>query len=200
MTTITDILAREILDSRGNPTVEVDVYLEDGTIGRAAVPSGASTGAHEAVELRDGGERYLGKGVEKAVNAVNTEILEAIVGLDVENQMEIDQTMIELDGTSNKGRDSWMAGYSTDLSLVVWVGYDSGEPLGLSSTQAALPIWSRFMTGAEPFLSGDKFKMPRGTRAALSAGPRNLDPQRRSDLEHEDAERRRAEAEELGSH
>ncbi|AMM84595.1 phosphopyruvate hydratase [Martelella sp. AD-3] len=104
MTTITDILAREILDSRGNPTVEVDVYLEDGTIGRAAVPSGASTGAHEAVELRDGGERYLGKGVEKAVNAVNTEILEAIVGLDVENQMEIDQTMIELDGTSNKGR------------------------------------------------------------------------------------------------
>ncbi|MAM11392.1 MAG: phosphopyruvate hydratase [Rhizobiaceae bacterium] len=104
MTTITDILAREILDSRGNPTVEVDVYLEDGTIGRAAVPSGASTGAHEAVELRDGGERYLGKGVEKAVNAVNTEILEAIVGLDVENQMEIDQTMIELDGTPNKGR------------------------------------------------------------------------------------------------
>ncbi|MBB4120442.1 phosphopyruvate hydratase [Martelella radicis] len=104
MTTITDILAREILDSRGNPTVEVDVYLEDGTIGRAAVPSGASTGAHEAVELRDGGERYLGKGVEKAVNAVNTEILEAIVGLDVENQLEIDQTMIELDGTSNKGR------------------------------------------------------------------------------------------------
>ncbi|WP_180897177.1 phosphopyruvate hydratase [Martelella soudanensis] len=104
MTTITDILAREILDSRGNPTVEVDVYLEDGTIGRAAVPSGASTGAHEAVELRDGGERYLGKGVEKAVDAVNNEILEAIVGLDAENQMEIDQTMIELDGTSNKGR------------------------------------------------------------------------------------------------
>ncbi|WP_174800841.1 phosphopyruvate hydratase [Martelella limonii] len=104
MTTITDILAREILDSRGNPTVEVDVFLEDGTIGRAAVPSGASTGAHEAVELRDGGERYLGKGVEKAVDAVNNDILEAIVGLDAENQMEIDQTMIELDGTHNKGR------------------------------------------------------------------------------------------------
>ncbi|WP_176083000.1 phosphopyruvate hydratase [Martelella sp. HB161492] len=104
MTTITDILAREILDSRGNPTVEVDVYLEDGSMGRAAVPSGASTGAHEAVELRDGGSRYLGKGVQKAVNAVRTEIFEAVVGLEAENQMEIDETMIKLDGTPNKGR------------------------------------------------------------------------------------------------
>src|SRR5690606_13619065 len=92
-------------DSRGNPTVEVDVLLEDGSLGRAAVPSGASTGAHEAVELRDGVKtRYLGKGVQKAVAAVNGEIFEAIGGMDAENQMHIDRTMIELDGTPNKGR------------------------------------------------------------------------------------------------
>jgi enolase len=104
MTAITDIIAREILDSRGNPTVEVDVYLEDGSMGRAAVPSGASTGAHEAVELRDGGKRYHGKGVERAVEAVDTEIFEAIGGLDAENQIQIDNLMIELDGTPNKSR------------------------------------------------------------------------------------------------
>ncbi len=104
MTAIVDIVGREILDSRGNPTVEVDVVLEDGSMGRAAVPSGASTGAHEAVELRDGGARYLGKGVEKAVDAVNGEIFEAIGGMDAENQLHIDQTMIDLDGTPNKKR------------------------------------------------------------------------------------------------
>ncbi|WFU10488.1 phosphopyruvate hydratase [Rhizobium sp. CB3090] len=104
MTAITDIIAREILDSRGNPTVEVDVYLEDGSMGRAAVPSGASTGAHEAVEVRDGGKRYHGKGVEKAVEAVNTEIFDAIGGIDAENQIQIDNIMIELDGTPNKSR------------------------------------------------------------------------------------------------
>ena len=105
MTAIIDIHAREILDSRGNPTVEVDVLLEDGSFGRAAVPSGASTGAHEAVELRDGDKsRYLGKGVLKAVNAVNTEIAEALVGVDAEDQREIDLAMIELDGTENKAR------------------------------------------------------------------------------------------------
>ncbi len=104
MTAIIDIIGREILDSRGNPTVEVDVHLEDGSFGRAAVPSGASTGAHEAVELRDGGKRYLGKGVENAVAAVNGEIFEAIGGLDAEDQIQIDQTMIELDGTPNKAR------------------------------------------------------------------------------------------------
>ena len=104
MTAIIDIIGREILDSRGNPTVEVDVHLEDGSFGRAAVPSGASTGAHEAVELRDGGTRYLGKGVEKAVEAVNGEIFEAIGGFDAEDQILIDNTMIELDGTANKGR------------------------------------------------------------------------------------------------
>jgi len=104
MTAIIDIIGREILDSRGNPTVEVDVVLEDGSRGRAGVPSGASTGTHEAVELRDGGERYLGKGVRKAVEAVNGEIFDALSGMDAEAQVKIDQTMIRLDGTANKGR------------------------------------------------------------------------------------------------
>ena len=105
MTAIVDIIGREILDSRGNPTVEVDVVLEDGSIGRAAVPSGASTGAHEAVELRDGDKsRYLGKGVQKAVAAVNGEIFEALNDMGVEEQVQIDQAMIDLDGTPNKSR------------------------------------------------------------------------------------------------
>ena len=105
MTAIVDIIAREILDSRGNPTVEVDVLLEDGSRGRAAVPSGASTGAHEAVELRDGDKkRYLGKGVGKAVDAVNGEIFDALSGLDATNQVQIDTAMIALDGTENKAR------------------------------------------------------------------------------------------------
>lgn len=104
MTAIVDITAREILDSRGNPTVEVDVLLEDGSMGRAAVPSGASTGAHEAVELRDGGTRYGGKGVRQAVEAVNGEIFDLLAGLDAEEQLKIDRAMIELDGTPNKAR------------------------------------------------------------------------------------------------
>jgi enolase len=105
MTAITDIIGREILDSRGNPTVEVDVILEDGSFGRAAVPSGASTGQHEAVELRDGDKaRYGGKGVTKAVAAVNTEIFDALGGMDAETQAKIDEIMIALDGTPNKGR------------------------------------------------------------------------------------------------
>ena len=104
MVAITDIIGREILDSRGNPTVEVDVVLEDGARGRAAVPSGASTGAHEAVELRDGGKRYLGKGVRKAVDAVNGEIFDAVGGMDAEAQVKIDETLIALDGTPNKSR------------------------------------------------------------------------------------------------
>jgi enolase len=105
MTAIVDIIGREILDSRGNPTVEVDVVLEDGSRGRAGVPSGASTGAHEAVELRDGDKkRYLGKGVRNAVEAVNGEIFEALSGMDAEAQVKIDETMIALDGTPNKGR------------------------------------------------------------------------------------------------
>ncbi|WP_172331347.1 phosphopyruvate hydratase [Mangrovicoccus sp. HB161399] len=105
MSTIIDIIGREILDSRGNPTVEVDVILEDGTMGRAAVPSGASTGAHEAVEKRDGDKsRYMGKGVLEAVAAVNGELAEGLVGMDVTEQAAIDAAMIEMDGTANKGR------------------------------------------------------------------------------------------------
>jgi len=105
MTAIVDIIGREILDSRGNPTVEVDVVLEDGTRGRAAVPSGASTGAHEAVELRDGDKaRYFGKGVRKAVDAVNGEIFDAVGGMDAEAQAKVDETLIALDGTPNKAR------------------------------------------------------------------------------------------------
>src|SRR5689334_22840426 len=105
MPAIGDVIARELLDSRRNPTVEVDVVLEDGTRGRAAVPSGASTGAHEAVELRDGDKkRYLGKGVQKAVAAVNGEIFDAIGGMDAEQQAKIDETLIALDGTPNKAR------------------------------------------------------------------------------------------------
>lgn len=104
MTAIVDILGREIIDSRGNPTVEVDVMLEDGSVGRAAVPSGASTGAHEAHELRDGDDRFGGKGVQKAVESVNGEIFDCLQGLDAEDQRRIDATMIELDGTENKAR------------------------------------------------------------------------------------------------
>src|SRR3990167_8806186 len=105
MTEIVDLIAREILDSRGNPTVEVDVVLEDGAFGRAAVPSGASTGAHEANEKRDGDKaRYLGKGVQQAVDAVNGEIFDALSGVDAEDQRRLDNVMIELDGTPNKAR------------------------------------------------------------------------------------------------
>src|SRR5947207_4375466 len=104
MTAIVDITAREILDSRGNPTVEVDVRLEDGSFGRAAVPSGASTGAHEAVELRDGGKRYGGKGVENAVAAVNGEIFDDMSGLVAVYQIKSDLAMIELDGPINIAR------------------------------------------------------------------------------------------------
>jgi len=105
MSAIVDVVAREILDSRGNPTVEADVLLESGVMGRAAVPSGASTGSREAIELRDGDKRrYGGKGVLKAIEFVNTEISEAIVGLDASEQAFIDKTLIDLDGSDNKGR------------------------------------------------------------------------------------------------
>ena len=104
MTAIADIHAREILDSRGNPTVEVEVTLDSGIVGRAAVPSGASTGAHEAVELRDGGTRFGGRGVRQAVGAVNGEIFDALSGFDAADQLAIDRTLIKLDGTPNKGR------------------------------------------------------------------------------------------------
>ena len=129
MTAIIDIVGREILDSRGNPTVEVDVVLEDGSFGRAAVPSGASTGAHEAVELRDGGARYLGKGVARAVEAVNGEIFEAIGGMEAEDQIHIDQTMIELDGTPNKARLGANAILGVSLAVAKAAADASGLPL-----------------------------------------------------------------------
>ena len=130
MTAIIDIVAREILDSRGNPTVEVDVVLEDGARGRAAVPSGASTGAHEAVELRDGDKsRYLGKGVLKAVAAVNGEIFDALSGLDATDQVQIDQTMIALDGAPNKSRLGANAILGVSLATAKAAAEASGLPL-----------------------------------------------------------------------
>ncbi len=129
MTAIIDIHAREILDSRGNPTVEVDIILEDGGFGRAAVPSGASTGAHEAVELRDGGGRYRGKGVLNAVEAVNGELYDALVGLDSEDQLAIDQVMRDLDGTDNKGRLGANAILGISLALAKATADSLGVPL-----------------------------------------------------------------------
>ena len=130
MTIILDILAREILDSRGNPTVEVDVTLEDGTLGRAAVPSGASTGAHEAVERRDGDKgRYKGKGVLEAVAAVNGEIAELLVGFDATEQVALDRAMIELDGTANKGRLGANAILGVSLAAAKAAADATGQPL-----------------------------------------------------------------------
>ena len=128
MTAIIDIHGRQILDSRGNPTVEVDVLLEDGSFGRAAVPSGASTGAHEAVERRDGDKsRWMGKGVEAAVEAVNDEITDAILGMDAEDQADLDRAMIELDGTENKGR----LGANAILGVSLAVAKAAAEARGL---------------------------------------------------------------------
>ncbi|HEY0664329.1 MAG TPA: phosphopyruvate hydratase [Thiobacillaceae bacterium] len=139
MSAIIDVVAREILDSRGNPTVEADVLLESGVIGRAAVPSGASTGSREAIELRDGDKsRYLGKGVLKAVEHVNTEICEAIIGLDVEDQAFIDKTLIELDGTENKSR----LGANALLAVSMACARAAAE-------QAGLPLY-RYLGGAAP--------------------------------------------------
>lgn len=130
MSAIVDVIAREIMDSRGNPTIEVDVLLESGVIGRAAVPSGASTGAKEAVELRDGDKsRYLGKGVLKAVEHVNTEITEAIIGLDAEEQAFIDKTLIELDGTENKDRLGANAILGVSMACARAAAEESGLPL-----------------------------------------------------------------------
>jgi enolase 1/2/3 len=141
MTAIIDIIGREILDSRGNPTVEVEAILEDGSLGRAAVPSGASTGKHEAVELRDGDKsRYLGKGVRKAVDAVNGEIFEAIGGMEAENQLHIDKTLIALDGTANKSR----LGANAILGVSLAVAKAAAEA-------SALPLY-RYVGGASAHL------------------------------------------------
>ena len=146
MTAIIDIHGREILDSRGNPTVEVDVLLEDGSFGRAAVPSGASTGAHEAVELRDGDKsRYLGKGVTKAVAAVNGDIADALIGLDAEDQRELDQMMIDLDGTPNKSRLGANAILGVSLAAAKAAADARGLPLyryvgGVSARTLPVPM------------------------------------------------------------
>jgi enolase len=129
MTEILDIIAREILDSRGNPTVEVDVALESGAFGRAGVPSGASTGSHEAIELRDGGDRYGGKGVTRAVDAVNGEIFDLLSGLDADDQVKIDSLLCELDGTDNKERLGANAILGVSLAVAKAAAMDAGLPL-----------------------------------------------------------------------
>ncbi|MDO8465908.1 MAG: phosphopyruvate hydratase [Gallionella sp.] len=154
MSAIVDVIAREILDSRGNPTVEADVLLESGVMGRAAVPSGASTGTKEAVELRDGDkQRYLGKGVLKAVEYVNTEIAEAIIGLDAAEQAFIDQTMIELDGTENKGRLGANAILAVSMAVARAAAEESGLPLyrylgGAARMEMPVPMMNIINGGA----------------------------------------------------
>src|SRR5271156_3782835 len=154
MTEIVDIIAREILDSRGNPTVEVDVTLEDGAFGRAAVPSGASTGAHEAVERRDGDAgRFGGKGVLGAVAAVNGEIFDALSGSDAENQREIDQTLIDLDGEPSKSRLGANAILGVSLAVAKAAAISAGLPLyryvgGVSARGLPMPMMNIINGGA----------------------------------------------------
>jgi len=154
MSAIVDVIAREILDSRGNPTVEADVLLESGVIGRAAVPSGASTGSKEAMELRDGdAQRYLGKGVLQAVENVNTEICEAIIGLDAEEQAFIDRTLIDLDGTDNKSRLGANAILAVSLAVAKAAAEESGLPLyrylgGAGPMQLPVPMMNIINGGA----------------------------------------------------
>ncbi|MEW6017316.1 MAG: phosphopyruvate hydratase [Pseudomonadota bacterium] len=154
MTEIVDITAREILDSRGNPTIEVDVILEDGSLGRAAVPSGASTGAHEAVEKRDGDKgRYLGKGVQQAVEAVNTEIFDALSGFDAEDQRRLDTTLIELDGTANKSRLGANAILGVSLAAAKAAAGSAALPLykyvgGVSARVLPVPMMNIINGGA----------------------------------------------------
>jgi len=153
MTAIVDIVGREILDSRGNPTVEVDVTLEGGATGRAAVPSGASTGAHEAIELRDGGARYKGRGVRKAVSAVNGEIAEALLGADATRQRGIDDVLIDLDGTPNKGRIGANAILGVSLAVAKAAAGACGQPLhryvgGVAARTLPVPMMNIVNGGA----------------------------------------------------
>ncbi|MGL6182398.1 MAG: phosphopyruvate hydratase, partial [Aestuariivirga sp.] len=182
MTAILDVTAREILDSRGNPTVEVDVVLEDGSMGRAAVPSGASTGAHEAVELRDGDKsRYLGKGVTKAVAAVNGEIFDALAGMEAEDQIAIDRTMIELDGTANKAKLGANAVLGVSLAVAKAAAESCGLPLyryvgGAAARTLPVPMMNIINGGAHadnPIDFQDFMVMPVGAptfREALRMG------------------------------
>src|SRR6186713_2624596 len=181
MTAIVDIIGREILDSRGNPTVEVDVVLEDGAFGRAAVPSGASTGAHEAVELRDGDkERYLGKGVGKAVAAVNGEIFDAVGGMDAEQQARIDETLIVLDGTANKGRLGANAILGVSLATAKAAAAAKGLPLyryvgGTSARLLPVPMMNIINGGVHadnPIDSQESMILPVGA-SSFSEGLRS---------------------------
>src|SRR5471030_1565530 len=146
MTAIVEVVAREILDSRGNPTVEADVLVESGAMGRAAVPSGASTSSREAIELRDGDpQRYFGKGVQKAVDHVNTEICEAVLGLDVSEQPYIDRVLIDLDGTENKSRLGANAILAVSLACAKAAAEEAGLPLyryfgGSGAMQLPMPM------------------------------------------------------------
>jgi enolase len=154
MSAIVDIIGREVLDSRGNPTVECDVLLESGVMGRAAVPSGASTGSREAIELRDGDKsRYLGKGVLKAVEHINTEISEAIMGLDASEQAFLDRTLIELDGTDNKGRLGANAMLAVSMAVAKAAAEEAGLPLyryfgGSGAMQMPVPMMNVINGGA----------------------------------------------------
>ncbi|HJV63899.1 MAG TPA: phosphopyruvate hydratase, partial [Albitalea sp.] len=154
MSAIVDIVGREILDSRGNPTIECDVLLESGTMGRAAVPSGASTGSREAIELRDGDKgRYLGKGVLKAVEHVNTEISEAVLGLDASEQAFLDRTLIDLDGTENKSRLGANATLAVSMAVARAAAEESGLPLyryfgGMGGMQMPVPMMNVVNGGA----------------------------------------------------
>ena len=154
MTAIIDIVGREILDSRGNPTVEVDVILEDGSFGRAAVPSGASTGAHEAVEKRDGdSSRYLGKGVLDAVEAVNGEIFETLEGFEAEDQRHIDEILIELDGTPNKSRLGANSILGVSLAVAKAAAEAASQPLykyvgGVNARVLPVPMMNIINGGA----------------------------------------------------
>ena len=154
MSAIVDIVGREVLDSRGNPTVECDVLLESGVMGRAAVPSGASTGSREAIEMRDGDKsRYLGKGVLKAVEHINTEISEAVLGLDASEQAFLDKTLIDLDGTENKGRLGANAMLAVSMAVARAAAEESGLPLyrylgGMGSVQLPVPMMNVINGGA----------------------------------------------------
>ena len=154
MSAIVDIIGREIMDSRGNPTVECDVLLESGAMGRAAVPSGASTGSREAIELRDGDKsRFNGKGVLNAVEHINTEISEAILGLDASEQSFLDQTLIELDGTDNKSRLGANAMLAVSMAVARAAAEESGLPLyryfgGMGSVQLPVPMMNVINGGA----------------------------------------------------
>ena len=192
MTAIVDIIGREILDSRGNPTVEVDVLLEDGSEGRAAVPSGASTGAHEANELRDGDKgRYLGKGVLKAVEAVNGEIFDALSGMDAEEQRGIDAALIKLDGTKNKSRLGANAILGVSLAVAKAAAESNSLPLyryigGVNAHVLPVPMMNIINGGAHadnPIDIQEFMIMPVAAETLADA-----DPHRRRSVPHAEKE------------